>query len=266
MKMKNTRINLEKGYILKYEFNNINVYNYSTNDYLNDQVIMLEKNGKLVIIESPTFYDNNKELEEYIKTLNLEVEGILLAYHFSGASFLEGKKKYATHQADTYGHEGGGKILVDNFTKTFGTDIFDNKIHNVTDYISGETVAIADIELNIIKTDDSYDIEIPEINSIYTHMLGSKCHSIIAGVEQADKMIATLKEYIVKDYNLIFTSHYIPEDISAVEMKISYIETILNIASDCSNSEEMIKKVKLEYKEYSGDNYLEMTANFFFSN
>ena len=73
MKMKNTRINLEKGYILKYEFNNINVYNYSTNDYLNDLVIMLEKNGKLVIIESPTFYDNNKELEEYIKTLNLEV-------------------------------------------------------------------------------------------------------------------------------------------------------------------------------------------------
>ena len=71
---------------------------------------------------------------------------------------MEGKKKYATHQADTYGHEGGGKILVDNFTKTFGTDIFDNKIHNVTDYISGETIAIADIELNIIKTDDSYDI------------------------------------------------------------------------------------------------------------
>ena len=97
-------------------------------------------------------------------------------------------------------------------------------------------------------------------------MLGSKCHSIIAGVEQADKMIATLKEYIAKDYNLIFTSHYIPEDISAVEMKISYIETILNIASDCSNPEKMIKKVKLEYKEYCGDNYLEMTANFFFSN
>ena len=180
-----------------------------------------------------------------------------------GGTFLKDAKKYATHNADEYGHIGGGKALVDNFTKAFG-ESFDNNIHSVTDYIEAGKITLADIEMNIIPTNEGYDIEIPEINSIYTHMLGSDCHSIIAGVEHANAMIETLKGYIAKNYNLIFTSHYIPEDIKAVDTKIAYIETLLNIASDCNSASEMIEKVKSEYPNYSGVNYLEMTANFFF--
>lgn len=63
---------------------------------------------------------------------------------------------------------------------------------------------------------------------------------------------------------MILTSHYIPEDTKAVDIKIAYIETLLNIASDSKNANEMIEKVKAEYPDYSGVNYLEMTANFFF--
>ena len=95
-------------------------------------------------------------------------------------------------------------------------------------------------------------------------MLGSESHSIIAGVDHANAMIDTLKGYIEKNYNLILTSHYIPEDIKAVDTKISYIETLLNIASTCKSKDEMIEKVKEEYPNYSGVNYLEMTAGFFF--
>lgn len=46
-------------------------------------------------------------------------------------------------------------------------------------------------------------------------------------------------------------------------MKIAYIETLLNIASTCNSKEEMIEKTKVEYPNYSGVNYLEMTAGFF---
>ena len=156
-------------------------------------------------------------------------------------TFLKDSKKYTTKKADEYGHTGGGKVLVDNFTKAFG-ESFDNNIHHVTDYINGGTITLADIKMNIIPTGDAFDIEIPEINSIYTHMLGSDCHSIIAGVDYANAMIDILKGYIEKNYNLILTSHYIPED----------------------SKDEMIEKVKEEYPNYSGVNYLEMTAGFFF--
>lgn len=261
--MENKRINLDKGYVLVYDFGKIKVHNYNTEDYIDDQVILLEKNKKIVVIESPAFYDNNKELEKYIESLKVKVDGILLSYHMGGGTFLKSNYKYSTHKADEYGHKGGGKALVDNFTNAFG-ESFDKNIHDVTDYIEGPKITLADIEMNIIPTNDAYDIEIPEINSIYTHMLGSKSHSIIAGVDQANEMINTLKGYISKNYNLILTSHYIPEGIDAVMRKISYIENLLNIASCCNNKNEMIEKVKSEYPDFSGVNYLKMTANFFF--
>lgn len=261
--MENKRINLDKGYVLVYDFGNVKVHNYNTADYIDDQVILLEKNKKVVVIESPAFYDNNKELEKYIESLGVKLVGVLLSYHMGGGTFLKDSKKYTTKKADEYGHTGGGKVLVDNFTKAFG-ESFDNNIHHVTDYINGGTITLADIKMNIIPTGDAFDIEIPEINSIYTHMLGSDCHSIIAGVDYANAMIDILKGYIEKNYNLILTSHYIPEDIKAVDTKIAYIETLLNIASTCNSKDEMIEKVKEEYPNYSGVNYLEMTAGFFF--
>ena len=263
--MENKKINLKKGYVLVYDFDNIKLHNYVTNDAIDDQIILLEKNNKLVVIESPTFYDNNNELEDYIKSLNVTVDGVLLSYHMGGGTFLSNAKKLATHNASEYGHNGGGKALIDNFTKTFG-EPFDSKIHSITDYINAGVITLADITLNIIPTSEAYDIEIPEINSIYTHMLGSTCHSIIAGVDHANAMINTLKGYIEKNYNLILTYHFIPESIKAVETKINYIETLLNIASTCKSASEMVEKVKAEYPEFSGVNYLEMTANFFFPN
>ncbi len=261
MKMKT--IQLTKGSVLVYDFGSVKLHNYNTNDVLNDQVILLEKNHQLVVIESPTFYDNNEELESYIRSLDATIDGVLLAYHMGGGTFLKDAKKYATYHADEYGHTGGGKALIDGFTKAFG-EPFDAKIHDVTDYIEQGTLTLAGISMNIIATNEAYDIEIPEINCIYTHMLGSDCHSIIAGVNHANQMLATLKEYIQKDYRLILTSHYVSETIAAVHTKIDYIETLLNIASECHNAHEMINRVKQEYPNYSGENYLEMTANFFF--
>lgn len=128
--MKNKKIDLAKGYILVYDFGDVKVHNYNTADYIDDQVVLLEKNNKLVVIEQPAFYDNVKELEEYIKSLKVELTGILLSYHMGGGTFLGNAKKYATHQTDEYGHIKGGKALIDNFRATFGAS-FDSHIHDI---------------------------------------------------------------------------------------------------------------------------------------
>ncbi len=261
--MENKKINLEKGYVLVYDFGNVKVHNYNTCDYIDDQVILLEKNNKMVIIESPSFYDNNRVLEDYINSLNVTIDGILLSYHMAGGSFLTDTKKFSTKKAIQFGYEGEGKELINNFVKSFG-DAFDNTVHHITDYINDGKIILADIEMNIIPTFEAYDIEIPEINCIYTHMLGSESHSIISSVENAKLMIKTLNEYINKNYNLIFTSHYIPENITAVKTKIAYIQNLLDIASQVNSATEMIERMKKEYPNYGGLNYLEMTANAFF--
>lgn len=261
---KNTfkKVNLTKGEMNVYDFGAVKLHAYKTNDFIDDEVFIVEKDGKAVVIESPCFFDNSKELEEYLK--DVEVEGILVAYHGAGAEFLKGVPKYATQNAKEYSENGGGKALIDNFTNAFG-EAFDNSVHEITNIISAGKVTIGGIDFVITPTQDAFDIEIPEINAVYTHMLGHDCHSIVAGASHADAIIAQLKGYIAKGYDLILTSHYTPEDLNDAQTKIEYLENLKKIASDCKNADEFKEKVNSQYGTYSGGNYLDMTAGFFFN-
>lgn len=136
-------VKLTKGELNIYDFGSVKLHAYKTNDFIDNEVFIVEKDGKAVIIESPCFFDNNKELAEYLK--DVEVEGMFIAYHGAGATFLPEVPKYATQNAVEYSENGGGKALIDNFTNTFG-DIFDGSIHDITNVIGAGRVTIGGIE------------------------------------------------------------------------------------------------------------------------
>ena len=257
-----TSVKLEKGEVDGYDYSGVKLHAYKTNDFLDDEVFIVEKNGKAVVIESPCFFENIRELSAYLK--DVEVEGMLVAYHGAGASFLPKVPKYATQNAIEYSENGGGKALVDKFTGTFG-QIFDSSIHSITHVIGEGKVTIAGIDFIIKQTAEAFDVEIPEIKAVYTHMLGHDCHSIVAGAAHADAIIAQLDEYKSKGYDLILTSHYTPEDLKDVDTKIAYLENLKAIAAGCGNAEEFKAAVQKQYPDYSGENYLDMTAGFFFA-
>lgn len=257
-----TTVKLAKGEMNIYDFGGVKLHAYKTNDFIDDEVFVVEKNGKAVIIESPCFFENNKELAEYLK--NLQVEGMLIAYHGAGATFLPNVRKYATENAADYSANGGGKALIDNFTNVFG-EIFDKSIHKITDVIGAGKITIGGIVFVINQTAEAFDIEIPEINAVYTHMLGHDCHSIVAGTGHADGMIAELRGYIAKGYDLILTSHYTPEDLKDAQTKIDYLENLKKIAANCADADSFKAEVRKQYPDYSGQNYLDMTAGFFYA-
>ncbi len=253
---------LAKGEVNVYDFGNVKLHAYKTNDFIDDEVFIVEKNGKAVIIESPCFFDNNQELAKYLEAI--KVEGILVAYHGAGATFLPDVPKYATQNAVDYSKTGGGKALIDKFTGAFG-EIFDPSVHEITNVIQAGKITIGGIDFVIKQTDEAFDIEIPEINAVYTHMLGHDCHSIVAGAGHAEAMIAELRNYIEKGYDLILTSHYTPEDLKDAQTKIDYLENLKKIAAGTQSAEEFKTEVGRQYPQYSGQNYLDMTAGFFFS-
>ncbi len=257
-----TSLQLNKGEMHVYNFGEIKLHAYQTNDLINDEVFILEKNGKAVIIESPCFFDNNQELTDYLQ--DLEVEAMLIAYHDAGGSFMPEAAKYATPNAREYGENGGGKALIDNFSAAFGA-AFDSSLHQITNTLAAGQVNIAGIDFVIKPTTDAYDIEIPEINAVYTHMLGHDCHSIVAGAAHAQAMIGELRGYIAKGCSLILTSHYTPEDLKDAEEKIAYLENLQKIAAASPNADNFKAEVQKQYPQYSGQNYLDMTAGFFFN-
>ncbi len=257
-----TQVKLTKGEMNVYDFGAVKLHAYKTNDFIDDEVFVLEKNSKAVVIEPPCFFDNCTELAAYLK--KFEVEGIFVAYHGAGASFLPEAPKYSTANAKEYSENGGGKTLIDNFSKTFG-DIFDESVHKITNIISEGKITVAGIDFIIKTTAEAFDIEIPEINAVYTHMMGHNCHSIVTGAGHADAVIAQLKAYIGDGFGLILTSHYTPEDLKDAEIKIAYLENLKIIAGRCQNANEFKAEVKKNYPNYSGENYLDMTAEFFFA-
>ena len=258
------KISLTKGEMNVYDFGAIKLHAYKTNDFISDEVFIVEKAGKAVIIEAPCFFDNIAELTAYLADNGLDTAGMLLAYHMAGASFLEGVPVYATANADAYGHNGGGADLIRNFTGAFG-EIFDNSIFTVTNTIEEGALSLGGIDFIITKTHEAFDVEIPEIRAVYTNMLGHDCHSIVAGADHAVGILAQLEVYVKTGYDLVLTSHYTPEDLKDVEAKIAYLKELKAIAGKCKNAGEFKAAVKAEYPNYSGENYLDMTSGFFFA-
>ena len=255
-------LRLTKGEIHLYDFGGVRLHAYKTNDPLSDEVFIVEKDGRAVVIESPCFRDNIAELNDYLK--DMAVEGVLIAYHAAGASFLPDAPKYATANAVDYAENGGGKALIDGFVAAFGEG-FDGGVHRITHVIGAGRTVLGGIEFVITQTAEAFDVEIPEIGVVYTHMLGHDCHSIVAGAGHADGMIAQLRGYIAKGCALILTSHYTPEDLKDAETKIAYLQDLKAIASNCSDAEQFKAEVERRYPAYGGQNYLDMTAGFFFA-
>lgn len=261
---KNTfqRVPLDKGEMNIHDFGEVKLHAYKTNDFLSDETFLVEKNGKVVVIEPPCFFDNIRELNAYLE--GMEVAGMLVAYHGAGGSLLPDVPKYATRNAVEYSVNGGGNGLIQNFTEAFGP-IFDHTLHPITHVIPEGPITIGGIEFVIRQTADAFDIEIPECGAVYTHMLGHDCHSIVAGAGHADAMIAQLRGYIQRGFDLILTSHYTPEDLKDAETKIGYLENLKEIAAACPDGEIFKAEVQKQYPAYSGQNYLDMTAGFFYA-
>lgn len=254
-------VKLTKGEVAVYDFGSVKLHAYRTDDPMSDEVFVFEKNGKFTVLESPCFYDNESALGEYLS--GKEVAGMLIAYHAAGGKFLPGVKKYATAGAKAYGENGGGKALIDGFTAAFGS-AFDNTVHKIDEIIEGDKVEIGGIEFDIHPNAEAYTVYIPEIDAVYTHMLGHDCHSIVAGAGHADAIIAELNGYVADGVNFILTSHYTPEDLKDARTKIAYLQDLKNIAARVRGAEEFKAEVRKNYPSYCGENYLEMTAGMFF--
>lgn len=257
-----TTVKLAQGEMHIYDFGGVRLHAYQTGDPLSDEVFLLEKAGQFVVLESPCFTDSISALSEYLE--GKAVAGMLVSYHGAGASFLPEVPKYATANAVEYAAHGGGKALISQFAAAFGA-AFDSGVHTVTHVIGEGPLTVGGIDFVIHRTAEAFDVELPEINAVYTHMLGHDCHSIVAGAGHADGIIAQLRDYIRTGYSLILTSHYTPEDLKDAQTKIDYLEQLKRVAASCAGREDFKAEVRRQYPAYSGENYLDMTAGFFFA-
>lgn len=256
-------VTLDKGRVDIYTENGITLYAYQTCDPIDDEVFVLAKNGRGVVIELPCFFDNIRALTDFLACEGVTVEGKFVAYHAAGASFLPEVPAYGTASSVAYNTSGGGAGLIANFKNAFGGS-FDSGVCEADHIMEEGEIEIAGIRFAVKPNAEAFDLEIPEINCVYTHMMGHDCHSIVAGCPHADGIISQLNYYIRRGFDLVLTAHYTPEDLKDAQTKVDYLTALKEIALECGSADEMRSKVQERYPNYSGMNYLDMTVGFFF--
>ena len=258
-----TQKKLAIGEVTIYNYGKIKLHAFSTKDALADECFILESKDGLVLLESPLFQPDVQEISDYIKSLNNPLKGIFLSYHPSGYNTYGNVPLFATESAvASWSEKGGVKALTDKFVQVFGNTVDTNLPQTANIVKTDDTVKVAGIKFRILPTmDEDYSLEIPAINAVYRHMLGSDVHNILPSLAYIDGEIADMKAYQKKGYDLILTSHYVPEGQDAVKTKLAYLEKVKELALANKDKDSFVAAVKAAFPNYQGENYLQMTAD-----
>jgi hypothetical protein len=255
---------LDTGVMRIYDFGAIRLHAYQTNDPLANESFLLETKHELVGIETPAFSKNLREYAEYIKSLHKPVKHLIMANHGTGAGLFKHSRIYTTAFIRARMREGRPiRGPLDNLAGILSYDCgceFNRDIPTPTDIIYPGRNTIGGIDFILIETAEGFDLEIPAINSVFTHMVGSHVHNILESPWHIQDMQRRMTGYLAKDYGLILTSHESPEPIAAAAEKLRYLTKAKNLAEISKTRAEFIAAMKRSFPGYSGESYLEMSA------
>jgi hypothetical protein len=255
---------LERGVMRIYNFEKLRLHAYQTNDRLKNESFLIETERELIGIETPAFSSNLAEYVDYIAGLGKPLNHLIIAAHGHGGRLFAHARIYSTASVSGDLSEGGRiRAEIEKSIQTFGSG-YDGDIPVISDIIQGGWITIGDVDFNVIETGEGFDIEIPALNAVYTHRLGSQTHGIFSSVAQIDETLQRMRDIQSKRIALVLTSHETPEDYFAVVEKIYYLEQTRSIAGSAANREVFITSMKRAFPGYDGENYLQMTASALF--
>ena len=254
---------LELGAVTVYDYGEIKLHAYRLGDALSDECYLIESPEGVVRLETGAFTANLIEWSRYIVRLGKPVAGALLAYHPNGIELFGDITVYATENAlKSWGKGGSIRALADNFVAGFGDAVAATLPFRAEIIRFGDTLTLAGVDFIIRDEGDSaYGVEIPAINCVYIHMMGSDCHNILSGKAHISAFITELKAL---GNTLVLTSHHAPEGQTAVDTKIAYLQKVLELSGICADAGAFTDAMNGAFPSYGGANYLEMTAKAFY--
>ena len=258
-----TTVTLATGSVQVYDFGENRLHAYVSGDALGDVCYAVESPTGVVLLESTAFTAGNDAWKAYVDTLGKPVAGKLMAYHPNGSDAYSAEAPYATENAVANWAEGGSiRALTDGFIVTFGDTVAADHPAEAQLVQFGDTLTLAGLDFVMRNEgDDAYGVEIPALNVIYIHMMGSTTHNILTSIDHIRAFQSELEGF---HYALVLTGHNVPEGMDAVQAKIAYLGKTAEIAENAASAADFIAKMHEVFPDYAGENYLEMTAGFLF--
>lgn len=253
-----TDIKLSVGAVRVYDFGEYKLHAYDTQDAMTDIAFLVETPKTLIGIEGPAFANTIIAWRDYIATQSKPLTAVLSSYHPN--PWYGSVPNYATSDALSSRTHGEIHALVNSLGVAFGPE-FDARVASNPQMLNIGDNIIDGVHFVVADDAGGYTIEIPEMNILYVHMLGADSHSILSSLEHMEVLISQLKEYKKKNYTLILSGHHMPETVEALDAKIAYVQTVRDLAKSSKTPDEFKGKMKDKFPNFSGENYLDMTAD-----
>lgn len=139
--------------------------------------------------------------KDYVKSLGKPMNDIFIVCHPAGASYIKGMNVYGTEGAQKSIVSGSTGATTQGLFAAFGADFHGgDDTAAITNTVSGK-VQLAGVDFEVIDRGESYDLAIPSLNVVYTHMLGKTTHSILISAAHIEAFLQMLKEYQAAEQN-----------------------------------------------------------------
>lgn len=242
----------------------VKIHNFNTKDVMEDNAFVVESKTGLVAVESLAFKKDFPFWGDYLKKLGKPLQAVLISNHPNNAAAWAGDAPvYVSEEAWKAMHSGSTKGIMTGLSKAYGPD-FDTALPAAPKMLSLGEHVFEGVRIDVRTDGDGNEFLFPDLKAAYIHMMGSECHSIVGGAAHADALIGQLEALKKEGVTLLFTSHWQPEGVKAMDEKIAYLRALKATAANARSKDEFIAAMKKAYPKYQGEHYLDMTAGFFF--
>ena len=99
------------------------------------------------------------------------------------------------------------------------------------------------------------------------HIKEAACKALRDGMTKyaTEPGLLSMREAVADKYTEQFGTHYTPENWKDARTKIDYLKKLKSLAAASGTRDSFLAAMKEKYPQYSGENYLSMTAGFFFA-
>lgn len=268
---KMNNVEIIKGKLEVFDFENFKLHVYATNDALADASFIVEGKTGLVTLEHPLFNDNIAEFNAYINALGKPVEKIIANYHTGGYSDFHNHDIVMAKGMPEFEQGPAYAGMMKHFAATFGNAI-DMRPHAHAEEVDfGTTNTWAGVNFTFVNGASS-DFPAASINIgnevYYMHFAVAKMHVSALQISSAnaiDAEIASAQKALESGCKLFIGCHGAPvAKVDDVRFKLSYLQTIKDLVAKNSTSEAFIAAMKQAYPNLPGeDNLAALAANLY---
>ena len=255
-----------------YELPNSKLHVYQTGDAMGDVSFIVEGEKKLLILEQPLFWENIKEFNAYVKSLEKPIDKVIANYHSLGLADYATKLVVMPDAMVKFNQSPMMAGMTKKFQGEFGETADFRPYKKAKGFAVPSTQNWADVELRFMTAAKG---GFPAANilidskAFYRHFSPSISHFNpiqIKSRESVDAILTELKAVATSGAEYIFGSHGPAATQKEVAFQIEYLEKIKSLLVKCYDSDAFAGQLITAYPSLSGAENVKAIAKALYPN